>query len=105
MTTQVSRGMVIAAVALAVRAAMAQGAEDPVVDDAGTDVEVVAPGGLVVLEETVVQGRREVNIQQATTQVVSVLSSEDIARTGEGDIAGADRECGVSVLPMEVSRD
>ena len=56
----------MAAVALAVRAAMAQGAEDPVVDDAGTDVEVVAPGGLVVLEETVVQGRREVNIQQAT---------------------------------------
>jgi hypothetical protein len=91
--------MVIAAVALAVRAAMAQGAEDPVVDDAGTDVEVVAPGGLVVLEETVVQGRREVNIQQATTQVVSVLSSEDIARTGEGDIAGAlARITGLSVV-------
>ena len=32
---------------------------------------------------------RERNIQQATTQVVSVLSTEDIARTGEGDIAGA----------------
>ena len=89
----------MAAVALAVRAAMAQGAEDPVVDDAGTDVEVVAPGGLVVLEETVVQGRREVNIQQATTQVVSVLSSEDIARTGEGDIAGAlARITGLSVV-------
>ena len=40
--------------------------------------------------EIVVVGRRgDRNIQQATTQVISVLSAEDIARTGDGDVAGA----------------
>jgi Outer membrane protein beta-barrel family/TonB-dependent Receptor Plug Domain len=98
MAMQVSRGMVLATVALAVRVAMAQAAV-PAVDDAGTDVEVVGPGALTVLDELVVQGKRDVNIQQATTQVVSVLSSEDIARTGEGDIAGAlARITGLSVV-------
>lgn len=98
MAMQASRGVVVA-VALAVRAAMAQEAGVAQGDDAGTDVEIVTPGGLVVLEETVVQGRREVNVQQATTQVISVLSSEDIARTGEGDIAGAlARITGLSVV-------
>lgn len=51
---QVSRSVVLLTVALAVRAAMAQTADVPAGDDAGTDVEVVGPGGLVVLEETVV---------------------------------------------------
>ena len=37
--------------------------------------------------------------QRATTQVISVLSTEDIARTGEGDIAGAlGRVTGLSVV-------
>ncbi len=40
-------------------------------------------------EDIVVVGRHIPNVVRATPQVVSVLSSEDIARTGEGDIAGA----------------
>ena len=46
-----------------------------------------------------VTGYRERNIQKATTEVVSVLSTDDIARTGEGDIAGAlSRVTGLSVV-------
>lgn len=57
-------------------------------------VDVAAPGG-----EIVVLGRRERNLQRASTQAISVLSSEDIARTGEGDIAGAlGRVTGLSVV-------
>lgn len=47
-------------------------------------IELDVPGG-----EIVIVGRRDGNIQRDTTQVLSVLSNEDIARTGEGDIAGA----------------
>ena len=49
--------------------------------------------------EIVIVGRRgDRNIQQATTQVISVLSTEDIARTGDGDVAGAlSRVTGLSV--------
>lgn len=39
--------------------------------------------------EIVVTGQRRRDVQRASTQVVSVLSAEAIARTGEGDIAGA----------------
>lgn len=46
--------------------------------------EVSIPGGAIV-----VTGRRNANIQRASTEVVSVLSTAEIARTGEGDIAGA----------------
>jgi hypothetical protein len=46
--------------------------------------DVDAPGGTIVIV-----GRRDGNIQRDTTEVLSVLSTEDIARTGEGDIAGA----------------
>ena len=57
-------------------------------------VEVSVPGG-----DIVVTGRREGNIARSTAQVVSVLSSADIARTGEGDIAGAlSRVTGLSVV-------
>jgi hypothetical protein len=76
------------AIALAVRTALAQTPPAAAAEnDPPETVDVAAPGGLVVLEEAVVIGR--LDIQQATTQVVTVLSSEDIARTGEGDIAGA----------------
>lgn len=89
------RGLPLLAVAMAVRAAIAQeppAAAQPVEEislDEIDAVDVAAPGGLTVLDEVVVQGRRRANIQQAVTEVVSVLSAEDIARTGEGDIAGA----------------
>ena len=49
--------------------------------------------------EIVVTGTRTPNIVRRTPQVVSVLSSADIARTGEGDIAGAlQRVTGLSVV-------
>lgn len=49
------------------------------------------PGGTIV-----VRGRR--NVIRSTPEVLSVLSSEDIARTGEGDVAGAlSRVTGLSV--------
>ncbi|TPG18672.1 TonB-dependent receptor [Sphingomonas koreensis] len=66
----------------------------PSTDDAQARPDISVPGG-----EIVVLGRRSVNIEQATSQVVSVLSSADIARTGEGDIAGAlSRVTGLSVV-------
>lgn len=57
--------------------------------------DVSIPGG----GDIVVVGRARANITQNAPQVVSVLSSEDIARTGEGDIAGAlQRVTGLSVV-------
>ncbi|MBL7537601.1 hypothetical protein INQ15_24765, partial [Escherichia coli] len=50
--------------------------------------EVSAPGVDMDVSDIVVVGRHIPNVVRATPQVVSVLSSEDIARTGEGDIAG-----------------
>ena len=49
--------------------------------------------------DIVVTGRRQENTIRATPQVISVLSSADIARTGDGDIAGAlQRVTGLSVV-------
>jgi len=59
-------------------------------------VDVAMPGGVPTV--TVV-GRRMIDVQRETTQVITVLSTEDIARTGEGDIAGAlGRVTGLSVV-------
>jgi TonB-dependent receptor len=56
------------------------------------DVDVEMPG-------VTVTGIRDRNIQKITPEVVSVLSADDIARTGEGDIAGAlGRVTGLSVV-------
>src|SRR5687768_17033345 len=58
----------------------------------GEAVDVAMPG-------ITVTGYRERNVQRATTEVISVLSTDDIARTGEGDIAGAlSRVTGLSVV-------
>jgi outer membrane receptor protein involved in Fe transport len=64
------------------------------------EVEVSAPGaGGDDIGEIVVVGRNIPNVVRSTAQVVSVLSAEDIARTGEGDIAGAlQRVTGLSVV-------
>lgn len=63
-------------------------------DQAAPDISVPGGGG-----EIVVVGRRGANVTRSTPQVVSVLSSADIARTGEGDIAGAlGRVTGLSVV-------
>jgi hypothetical protein len=59
------------------------------------EVDVSIPGG----EEIVVRGYLDRNISKNAPQVVSVLSSADIERTGEGDIAGAlARVTGLSVV-------
>jgi len=56
--------------------------------------DISIPGG-----EIVVVGRRGANVQKSAPAVVSVLSSADIARTGEGNIAGAlSRITGLSVV-------
>lgn len=79
---------------------------DPAVDE---EVEASAPDGEVEVsapgaqadqgEEIVVTGRNIPNVLRNTAEVVSVLSAEDIARTGDGDIAGAlQRITGLSVV-------
>ncbi len=61
-------------------------------------VEVSVPGGGPE-QDVVVTAKRQRNIVRDTQQVVSLLSSADIARTGEGDIAGAlARVTGLSVV-------
>lgn len=64
------------------------------------EVDVSAPGVDVEGgDEIVVVGRNVPNVVRATPQIVSVLSTEDIARTGEGDIAGAlTRVTGLSIV-------
>lgn len=64
------------------------------------EVEISTPGADPgASEDIVVTGTRTPNIVRRTPQVVSVLSAEDIARTGEGDIAGAlQRVTGLSVV-------
>jgi outer membrane receptor protein involved in Fe transport len=69
-----------------------------VADDEEVDVSAPGAGGLEG-EEIVVVGRRIPNAIRATPSVVSLLSAADLARTGEGDIAGAlARVTGLSVV-------
>jgi len=67
---------------------------DPTADPSaqqGRDISI--PGAIIVT------GRRSDNVQQAAPAVVSILSTADIQRTGEGDIAGAlSRVTGLSVM-------
>lgn len=73
------------------------GAENPALERRSSDEEapeISMPGG-----EIVVTGQRSLNVQRSAPQVISVLSSAEIARTGEGDIAGAlSRVTGLSVV-------
>lgn len=93
--------------ALVAPAALAQDASSepatdapaPAQDAAPADEEpdVSIPGGSD--QEIVVTGRYTPNVVRATPEVVSVLSSADIARTGEGDISGSlQRVTGLSVV-------
>jgi len=69
--------------------------EETAAQDDEADVSI--PGGAD--QEIVVTGRFTPNVVRATPEVVSVLSSADIARTGEGDIAGSlQRVTGLSVV-------
>ncbi|RIV88147.1 TonB-dependent receptor [Aurantiacibacter xanthus] len=79
---------------------LASAQESPVPGTSTTDesdpVDVSVPGGSSVI---VVTGRVNRDPAQTSAQVTSVLSTEDIARTGEGDIAGAlSRVTGLSVV-------
>lgn len=56
--------------------------------------DVSVPGGAIV-----VTGRRDRNVVKSSDQVVSVLGTADIQRTGEGNIAGAlSRVTGLSLV-------
>lgn len=67
--------------------------------EAEDEIEISGPGADSDGADVVVIGRNIPNIVRSTAQVVSVLSTEDIARTGEGDIAGAlSRVTGLSVV-------
>lgn len=62
------------------------------------EVEISGPGADNAQADIVVTGTIP-SVQRRTAEVVSVLSSQDIARTGEGDIAGAlQRVTGLSVV-------
>ncbi|OYY91396.1 MAG: TonB-dependent receptor [Sphingomonas sp. 28-66-16] len=75
--------------------ALAQPATDPQ-EQTPEEVDVSIPGGS---QDIVVVGSRNSNIARTSPQAVSILSSADIARTGEGDIAGAlSRVTGLSVV-------
>ncbi|MDF2637251.1 MAG: TonB-dependent receptor [Novosphingobium lindaniclasticum] len=76
----------------AVGADPASSTAEPAAEEAAPDVSI--PGGAII-----VTGQRNRNIERVAPQVVSVLSTEQIARTGEGDIAGAlGRVTGLSVV-------
>ena len=61
-----------------------EGIDDTPQEEEFEEPEVSVPGGSIV-----VTGRRRQDVTRASSQVVSVLDSASIARTGEGDIAGA----------------
>ncbi|BAK67946.1 TonB-dependent receptor-like protein [Sphingobium sp. SYK-6] len=96
-------GLLLVTTALTTSAAWAQdtagtgqsdtaGSPDLAQDD---QPDISIPGG----GEIIVTGRRSGNIERSAPAVVSVLSAESIARTGEGDIAGAlARVTGLSVV-------
>ena len=66
--------------------------------DAQNDVDISAPGAGGFGNEIIVQGRFIPNEIRNTASVISVLSTEDIARSGDGDIASAlERVTGLSV--------
>jgi outer membrane cobalamin receptor len=63
-------------------------------NEAFEETDISIPGG-----EIIVTGRRNQDITRSSSQVVNVLSAEQIARTGEGDIAGAlSRVSGLSLV-------
>lgn len=77
-------------------------AEDPAVagddSDPDDDVDVSAPGGSFN-NEIIVRGKYIPNPIRATSEVVTVLGSEEIARAADGDIAGSlQRVTGLSVV-------
>ena len=95
------RSLLIAALAVLTAVAAAQEAPPAAPPTPATEADVEEAVEVVDIDtvgEVVIVGRRDRNVQQAANQVLSVLSAADIARTGEGDIAGAlSRVTGLSV--------
>lgn len=107
-------GLLLLSSALVAPAAIAQEANAPA-DPTNSDPQAADPavaGGRSAAQadqsvpdisvpgaDIIVTGRRSANIQKNIPAVVSVLSSADIARTGDGNIAGAlSRVTGLSVV-------
>ena len=61
-------------------------AQSPEAELSSSDSEVSIPGEI---GEIVITGRRDSSMVRTAPQVVSVLTAVEIARTGEGNIAGA----------------
>ena len=99
-------GMLLLTTALTAPAALAQEvveaptvAEETGPEPVEEEIEISAPGVPSAAAEIVVVGRNIPNAIRRTPEVISVLSADDIARTGEGDIAGAlQRVTGLSVV-------
>lgn len=88
-----------AALAQMVDAAPEPAAEVPPVEPVEEEIEISGPGAPAAAADIVVVGRNIPNAIRRTPEVISVLSTADIARTGEGDIAGAlKRITGLSVV-------
>ncbi|MBU0556830.1 MAG: TonB-dependent receptor plug domain-containing protein [Alphaproteobacteria bacterium] len=96
-------GLLLVTTALTASAAWAQDMDAAQTMDGASEAadapeqatEVSIPGG----GDIIVTGRRGGNVERAAPAVVSLLSAEAIARTGEGDIAGAlGRVTGLSVV-------
>jgi TonB-dependent receptor len=68
----------------------APAAQEPDAQPPEPEIEISAPGAQAPQgPDIVIRGTRVPNNIRRTPQVISVLSHEEIARTGEGDIAGA----------------
>jgi outer membrane receptor protein involved in Fe transport len=98
-----SRSLLITTALVLPGAAFAQdaGPTDPPVaaDDAATPDEGPEQADVSMGGDIIVTGRARRDETRSSDQVLSVLSTEDIARTGEGDIAGAlSRVTGLSVV-------
>lgn len=79
--------LLLLSTALAAHTAWAQQALES--DPAEELIDVSAPGAIDSDKIIVIQGRHIPEPIRATSEVISVLSAEEIARSGEGDIAGA----------------
>ena len=72
----------------------AEQAEETPPEEEVQDTDISVPGGGII-----VTGRRNRDPARSSSQVLTVLSEADIARTGEGDIAGAlGRVSGLSLV-------
>ncbi len=99
-------GLLLLSTALVAPAALAQEAADPqssnpsaAPGEAAAEAEQTGPDVSIPGSDIIVTGRRGANIQKSAPAVVTVLSAADIARTGEGNIAGAlGRVTGLSVV-------